>query len=262
MKKKALFFDVDGTIITADHMIPESALTAMSAAITAGHLLFINTGRPYRHIDPKVRKLPMSGYICSLGGHILFQGQDLFCETFSPEESREIRDAGYACGMDMLFESEQGVWYDRRCDNPIGKREFASLRSLGVPGYDDTFHVDFAFDKFVCWPRENADPERFRDMFRDRLTFIPRENSMQEVVRRGLSKADGVRIVMERLGISREDTIAFGDGPNDLSMLHAVGTSVLMGNAPRELWGEADFVTSPIREDGLYRAMDHYGLLK
>ena len=262
VKKKILFFVVDGTIVTGDHVIPESARSALSAAMDAGHILFVNTGRPYLHVEPQIKALPMSGFICSLGGHILFQGEDLCHTSFSPEESREIRDAGCDCAMDMLFESEEAVWFDRRCRNEQGAREFAWLKSIGVPGYDDSFREDFAFDKFVCWPGENGDPERFEAMFRDRLTFIHREHSMREVVRRGLSKADGMRVAMERLGIPREDTFAFGDGANDLPMLRMAGTSILMGNAPKELWHEADFVTAPIWEDGLRRGMEHYGLLK
>ena len=261
MKRKILFFDVDGTIVTGDHVIPASAGAALRAAMEAGHLLFVNTGRPYLHVEPQIKALPMSGFICSLGGHIRFQGETLCSRTFSPEESRSIRDAGYACGMDMLFESEQAVWFDRRCANPQGSREFAWLRSIGVPGWDDTFREDFSFDKFVYWPRENADPDRFEEQFRDRLTFIHREHAMREVVSLGLSKAGGMRKVMELLGLSREDAFAFGDGANDLPMLREAGTSVLMGNAPRELWGEADYVAPTIHEDGLYRAMERFGLL-
>ena len=63
--------------------------------------------------------------------------------------------------MDMLFESEQGVWMDERCTSAIARREFAWLKSIGVPAFTDTAVPDFAFDKFVCWPQACADPERF-----------------------------------------------------------------------------------------------------
>jgi len=153
MRRKILFFDVDGTIVTGDHFIPESALWALSAARAAGHILIVNTGRPYRHVEPQVKALPMSGFICSLGGHILLEGEELRRHFFSPAESRKIRDAGYECGMDMLFESEQAAWYDVRCKNPTGWKELAWLESIGVPVCTDTGRADFAFDKFVCWPR-------------------------------------------------------------------------------------------------------------
>ena len=260
MKRKILFFDVDGTIVTAQHIIPESTVCALRKAREAGHILIVNTGRPYRHIEPQIKALGFDGYICSIGGHILLGGEEILFRTIPHTEAAEIRTVGYDCGMDMLFESEQGVWMDERCTSPIARREFAWLTSIGVPGFTDTFTPDFAFDKFVCWPQTHAAPERFVRTFSYRLDFIRREHSMMEVVAKGLSKAGGMKAIMQRLGVSREDTYAFGDGANDLPMLREAGTSVLMGNAPQKLWSEADFVTLPITADGLAMALDHFAL--
>ena len=261
MERKILFFDVDGTIVTSDHVVPESARAALKKAQDAGHVLIINTGRPFRHIEPQIRALGFDGYICSIGGHILLDGKDLLYRTIPHGEAAHIRDMGYECGMDMLFESEQGVWMDERCTSSIARREFAWLTSIGVPGFTNTDTSNFAFDKFVCWPQDKADPERFENTFSDRLDFIRREHSMREVILKGLSKAGGMKTVMQHLGFAVEDSFAFGDGPNDLPMLREAGTSVLMGNAPEFLRKEADYVTAPITEDGLALALEHYGLI-
>ena len=261
MKQKVLFFDVDGTIVTSQHVVPESARTALKRARDAGHILIVNTGRPYRHIEPQIRALGFDGYICSIGGHILLGGEELLFRTIPHAEAAQIRTVGYDCGLDMLFESEEGVWMDERCTSPIAREEFAWLTSIGVPGFTDTDTPDFAFDKFVCWPQTVADPERFVRTFSDRFDFIGREHSMMEVVLKGLTKAGGMKAVMQRLSVSREDTYAFGDGANDLPMLREAGTGVFMGNAPEKLWREADYVTSPITEDGLAKALEHFGLI-
>ena len=261
MNKKILFFDIDGTILTADHMIPQSAREALLAVQQAGHVLVINTGRPYRHIEPQIRSFGFNGYVCAIGGHIFIDGREILYKSFTHDESAEIRNVGYECGMDMLFESERGIWMDDRCTSAFARREFAWLESIGVPGYTDTEREDFSFDKFVCWPTEHADRERFINRFSDRLNFIYRENSMLEVVHKGLSKAKGMRIVMEALGFSAADSYAFGDGANDLPMLREAGTSVLMGNAPKDLWKEADYVTSSVTDDGLAKALRHFELM-
>ncbi len=111
----------------------------------------------------------------------------------------------------------RGVWMDERCTSAIARHEFAWLRSIGVPAFTDTAVPDFAFDKFVCWPQACADPERvFERAFSDRLDFIRREHSMREVILKGLSKAGGMKTVMQYLGFAPKDSFAFGDGPNDL----------------------------------------------
>lgn len=94
MNRKILFFDVDGTIVTSDHVVPESARAALKKAQSAGHILIINTGRPFRHIEPQIRALGFDGFICSIGGHILLDGKDLLYRTIPHTEAAQIRDAG------------------------------------------------------------------------------------------------------------------------------------------------------------------------
>ena len=57
------------------------------------------------------------------------------------------------------------------------------------------------------------------------------------------------------------DTIAFGDGPNDLDMIAYAGVGVAMGNAREGLKKIADFVTKPVNEDGISYAMQKLGLI-
>lgn len=259
---KLLFFDVDGTIVPGDtHKIPRSARLALERARDRGHRLVVNTGRPYRHVELQVRQLPFHGYVCSLGGLILWEGERLFYRTLTPAQSARVRDLGRACGMYCLFEGESGVWCDLADTCPLAEQEFAWLKKNGVPAFSHTDRADFQFDKFVTWPGPGADPEKFCRQLEDLFQFIPRENHMLEAAPRGLSKAEGMRRLMERLGADRRDVFAFGDGPNDLDMLALAGTGVLMGNAPRELWPRADYVTAPLAEDGLYQALEHFGLL-
>jgi hydroxymethylpyrimidine pyrophosphatase-like HAD family hydrolase len=57
------------------------------------------------------------------------------------------------------------------------------------------------------------------------------------------------------------DTIAFGDGPNDLEMLAFAGIGVAMGNGVAAAKEAADMVTAGIDDDGLARAMAQLGLV-
>ena len=69
------------------------------------------------------------------------------------------------------------------------------------------------------------------------------------------------QIRAQALGADLADCYAIGDSPNDLEMLACVGHPLVMGDAPAEVQAQAEYVTAPLREDGLYRAMVHMGLL-
>ncbi len=74
-------------------------------------------------------------------------------------------------------------------------------------------------------------------------------------------KVSGIQKMLELYGISREETIAFGDGENDIEMLEFAGIGVAMGNAEPEVKEAADYITTDIDKDGILNACKHFGLI-
>ena len=69
-----VFFDIDGTLIDdRSQQIPVSTVRAVEKLRENGHIPVVNTGRPYAHIDPRVRGMAFSGFICgNISGFIFF----------------------------------------------------------------------------------------------------------------------------------------------------------------------------------------------
>ena len=74
-------------------------------------------------------------------------------------------------------------------------------------------------------------------------------------------KPRGIRCFMERHGFTREQTMAFGDGGNDIAMLRFAGIGVAMGNANDEVKASADYVTDDVDHDGIMNALRHFGVI-
>ena len=110
----------------------------------------------------------------------------------------------------------------------IGKIEFLS----------ETPHAGGLFHELLAWPGLTGliDPTLLKYM---------------EIYSADVSKATGIERALEHLGIPAADSCAFGDGLNDLEMMDAVGTSLVMGNAGNELKAKADFVLPSVDEDGV-----------
>ncbi|MBQ6590600.1 MAG: HAD-IIB family hydrolase [Lachnospiraceae bacterium] len=82
-----------------------------------------------------------------------------------------------------------------------------------------------------------------------------------EVTVLGVTKREGMQAVEQYYGLSRADTIAFGDGANDLQMLEYAGIGVCMGDGAESAKARADLVTDALAEDGLLHAMERLGLV-
>ena len=81
-----------------------------------------------------------------------------------------------------------------------------------------------------------------------------------DVIGKGCDKSTGIDETIRHLGISLEETMAFGDGGNDVGMLAHVGLGVAMGNASDAVKQYADYVTADVDEDGVARALERFVL--
>ena len=77
---------------------------------------------------------------------------------------------------------------------------------------------------------------------------------------KGVSKAVGIQELVKRINRDMQDTIAFGDGRNDIEMLRCVNLGIAMGNAAIETKNVADFITDNVESNGIVKALKHFFL--
>jgi hydroxymethylpyrimidine pyrophosphatase-like HAD family hydrolase len=82
-----------------------------------------------------------------------------------------------------------------------------------------------------------------------------------DVIRDSVNKGYGVQVVLKRLGINKESSIAFGDGMNDKEMLQNVGESFVMGNGHPDLFKYAKHKTTKVTDSGIYNGLKKLGLV-
>lgn len=260
-QNKAIFFDIDGTIIDAEGYIPSTAVQAIHAARRAGVHCIINTGRPFSHVDPAVKAIGFDGYICSCGQHILFNGELISHQGFSPRFRRQVVELARQCRVDVVYEAEEGIWFD--LFHPPLKVITDTQIQFALRGFDISHSVDapdFTFDKLCAFPHPDSDIDRFLAFIEPHCTVIYREGGMLEIIKRGCSKEGGLKEVIRLLDLPLENCYAIGDSTNDLPMLTCVTHSIAMGNAPDEVKAVAEYVTDILQNDGLSHALTHFGL--
>ncbi len=262
MEPALIFFDVDGTILDGAYRVPASAVRAIRAARSRGHLCVVNTGRPLSHVEPAVRDIGFDGYICSCGQHVILAGQTVFRRQLPGEVCRRVLELVRAGNLDVVFEVEEGIWFDRT--RPLRREVRETFDHFAARGFDVSRPVDredLQFDKFCVWTGPGGDPEALLRYIGDYCTVIHREGDLLEFVAKGCSKETGIRLVMDRTGIPLARCYAIGDSANDLGMLRMVPHSVAMGHAPREVRAAVEYVTDTLPRDGLQKALRRYGLI-
>lgn len=109
--RKALFFDVDGTLLPeGTRQIPESARNALKEARSNGHLIFINSGRTYCNLDEVKRQIEADGYLCGCGTHIIAGDQVIYRYFIPHEEGVRLKRDIVEFGLDGVLEGAESCY--------------------------------------------------------------------------------------------------------------------------------------------------------
>lgn len=268
---KVLFFDIDGTLVNSEGKVPESASLALKKARENGHQTVICSGRSKHQIEPWMFK-NFDGIISSAGAGVFYKGQSIYDHYVPVEHAKKAREVleaanGYLVGQtdERTILSKEG--YDYIIDWSIqrGKNKERIQNTFGCAILTDTLEECDKIKKFFYHRSSKSVDElalELGDIFDiESSSFIKDATDIGEIVCKGINKAYGMQIYLDHQGLKREDTVAFGDGPNDLDMLSFANIGVAMGNGREEVKAVADFVTKDMDDDGIYYAMKELGLI-
>ena len=257
MKNKILFFDIDGTILDHDKNIPDGVEEAIQKARDNGHEIVISTGRSPFAAQSVLDRLKVDSFVCYNGQVVQFKGEILHKGIIESKDLKRLTE--------FANERKQPVVYmgshEMVSSIPDHQDVFESISTLKIdfPRYEEDFFLtnDIHQALIFCSLEDQKDYEQAFP----NLKFVRWHRVSTDVLPKGVSKANGMDLLLKHIGRGPEDAIAFGDGLNDIEMLQFAGTSVAMGNCVEELKEHATFVTDHVSESGLSNAMKKLSLI-
>lgn len=254
---KAAFFDVDGTLLShRTKQVPPSARVALEKLKAAEIRCVVSTGRMIQEMD----RLPMGGvtfdaYITMNGQLTLdadrrplygmpLEGQvkDFVLKLFHERRVPVIlveKDRLY-----LNFNSQRVTDVQTAISSkvpPLGEYEGAEL-------YQACVYVTGEEEQVLAPIRKHCEVTRWHP-------------GGVDVIAKGGGKRTAVQQYLHMHGILPEEAIAFGDGENDMGMLQLAGIGVALGNAEKQVKEIADYVTADIDDNGVEKALLHFGLI-
>jgi Cof subfamily protein (haloacid dehalogenase superfamily) len=260
--------DVDGTLLNGKDRITRRTLEAIQAAMADGVQFVLATGRPPRWIPPVVSELgfaPMA--VCANGAVVYDAATDrvISARTLSVDTLAELAEISLRSvpGAGLAAERVGNSAHDS-----------ATPQFVSAPGYEHAWlnpdNTEVSFADVLSAPavkllvRKPGMPSselaaalaKHVGVLGD-ITYSTNDG-LVEISPIGISKAIGLQEVARPLDISAEDTVAFGDMPNDVPMLLWAGHGVAMGNAHPEALAAANEITESNDDDGLARVLERW----
>lgn len=260
MKYKLTAIDLDGTLLNKEGVILPSSKKAIQRAINQGMTVTLATGRMYQPSARYAQELGLSTpFICYQGAMIReLYGKNIFWHKplsipIAQKVIEQVRQIGlhlYVYVDDRLYVeevTERAQWYAQRNGVELNLVEdliaFLKKQPTEIVAWGEPVDID------RLAARLNAD-------FSPNLLVTKAYPSFCEIGHPASGKGNALKHLTKLLGIEQSETVAIGDGPNDISMLKWAGLGIVIGTAPPEVIAAADWVVDADNEDGFSQLME------
>ena len=267
MKYKLLVLDVDGTLLNNEMEISKRTLAALLKVQHMGIRIVLASGRPTSGLMPLAKALELGnfgGFILAYNGCQVIKagtGEVMFERRINPEQIPYLEKKSRKNGFSIFTYHDEYILTDNADDIHIRREAWLNhLKIMEEPEF--SIAIDFAPCKCVLVSDDYEALRGLENHWKRRLAGVldvfPSEPYFLEVVPFGVDKANTLAVLMEQLGVKREEVIAIGDGVADVTMLQLAGKSVAMGHAQDSVKVCADYVTGSNEEDGVAYALERY----
>lgn len=258
---KAIFFDIDGTLVSLKtRHYPVSVPDAIRQLKERGILVYVATGRSKFEIvqEHLLDGLSFDGYLTNNGQDCYdAEGRSIYSKPLAPSEAEAI--------LHWTEEHNEPCWI---VSGKESRMSHSTPRTSSALAYIHTRDPQIgALRPMLKDPIYKIVLFLDREEAKEPLTLAPNCRWTQwsehgcDIICKDGGKVNALREIIEAHGIRPEEVMAFGDSQNDVEMLKAAGIGVAMDNGTQECKDAADYITDSCENDGLVKALRHFGLI-
>jgi len=255
--KKYLFFDIDGTLYDSNKRLPKEAKEAVFEAKQNGHEVFIATGRAPFMIKDVLRDLEIDSYICFNGQYIVYKNEVILHNEIDSEQLTLVSEFANGRNHPMVYMNATKM-VSSIAFHPHIEESISSLKFPHPEHIEEFYQNEEIYQALVFCSKEEE--LAYKETF-PQLKFVRWHRVSADILPTGASKANAIKLLCQKFHIPMEDTIAFGDGLNDIEMLETVGFGVSMGNGHELALKRAQYVTAHVDDNGLAKALKYLKLI-
>ncbi|OFY40710.1 MAG: hypothetical protein A2X18_11670 [Bacteroidetes bacterium GWF2_40_14] len=256
---KAIFFDIDGTLVSFNtHKVPQSAIDSIAALRANGIKTFVATGRMIGALNV-VESLKFDGYVAYNGAYcVTAEGKLVFSSPIDRNDLVKLANMLENDHFPVAFMKlhETTINY---VDNTV--LEVLEQINLPVPRIEDPFQTIKEDVYQICIYSDTEKERQILDEVLHNCISNRWSNLFADINMRGNHKSSGMDHMITHFGIDLKQTMAFGDGGNDIPMLKHAAIGIAMGNADKNVKSNADYITDTVDCEGISKALEFFKLI-
>ncbi|MDI4567567.1 MAG: Cof-type HAD-IIB family hydrolase [Mycoplasma sp.] len=264
--KLLLMLDLDGTLLnTSDGMISKEDKKAIEKFRKLGHIVCLSTGRPWRSTEKIYNELKLDTIVVNFNGAHIHHPKDYYFQQYIA--SIDVNDGMYVLGDKKLQQITKNVALEGIGWIHIKKRDkvleeifgFANVRKFKegininkLPIKPTNIIIDTIDDITINKMKEIHSylTRTYGDLVE--ITYWSKGQDLSPVIdisKLGVSKGKAVSLLSRYYDVLPKNTIAIGDGLNDLTMIKKSEVGVAMANGDSQLKKYATYITTKTNKE-------------
>lgn len=253
--------DLDDTLLNAQSDLTPRTLAALGRAMDAGVRITLSSGRMTEAMLPFAERIGVNAPMILFNGALICdprEGRTIFSNPIPLKTARRVAKMVEDMGVYLQAYPGEGYFCSRRTEHTLGYEK--SIRvpcaELGMP-VSEWMTGDMIKMLAIDTPERIDEVQRaLRAAFPAGVSFMKSKAHYLEIVAEGIDKGRALDALRTRLGLERDEVMAFGDGQNDAAMLAAAGWGVAVENAVPECKAAAKLIAPPNTEDGVAQVIE------
>ncbi len=271
MGVRLIAFDLDGTLFNDKKEVTPETFRTLERAAGMGIEIVPSTGRFWNAIPDNIKALSFVRYALTLNGAAIFDvkaGKVIAEFTIPTLRAETLCHVFDDLGVIYDFVADGKGYmrrdnYERLSEVMVAEWQTKIVRDMRSPVDDvyGTLSNVSGVQKMQIYTLDRALRENLLKSLPyvfPKLLFTSSVPNNIEINDTKANKGGGLKFLAEYLGIPMSETLAFGDGLNDITMIEAAGTGVAMENAVDEVKAAADYVTLDCNNDGVAEGIKRF----
>lgn len=253
MNKKALFFDIDGTIFEAGKPgISPAVIEAINHTQALGHLCFVASGRPYQALPDFVTEIGFDGYICGNGTQAVLNHQLIYQKCLNFKKSKTIIKLIETLNLEYIILTTEQSGVSAHHDELF---DYYKQYHVDTDAILTQYHLDdllMRAIKIETMTHHEHERQLIKETAENLGFFAEIKNDGYiELSDKTVTKGTALAEMCKAVDIPVSESIVFGDGLNDLDMFLTAGYRIAMDNAVDQIKQIADEITLSVNKDGV-----------
>ena len=265
---RAVFTDLDGTVLRNDKTISDRTMNAIRAFREKGGIWAVASARPERAISAMYKEFTEADALITLNGARIKFGDTIISNGISSDSAAKALSAVLSHDdLIVVLETSKGIfgnieipeWDTPKVPDLLSLLKEVDLYKILIAGKEHKLSSVTIPTEPLC-PSEEI-PDRIRKILSENglsedAYFTVAEGWLFQIMSTSATKWNGVRRLLEREGIDVSEAVYFGDDHDDVESIRNIGYGVAMGNAIEEVKNVADTVTATNEEDGVAQILE------